>query len=80
MSNVIDLASRRGDRIVIETGILKSGDPALNGRRTFWLEYHPAYGGSVITWDGESLAEARRAAAEWAATGAVVSDRTGMPS
>jgi len=80
VSNVIDLASRRVDRIVIETGIVKSADPELNGRRTFWLEYRPADGGACITWDGESLAEARRAAAEWAADGAVVSDRTGMPA
>ncbi len=78
MSNVIDLASRRADRVIIETGIVKSADPDKHGRRVFWLEYQPADGGSLITWQGSSLAEARRAAAEWIAGGAIISDRTGM--
>jgi hypothetical protein len=80
VSNVIDLASRRVDRIVIEAGIVKSADPDLDGRRTYWLEYQPADGGACITWQGASLSEARRAAAEWVAGGAVISDRTGMPA
>lgn len=68
------------DRLVIETGVSsRYDDPDQVGKRLYWLEYRPAAGGHLIAWTGTSLAEARRAAAEWASDGVTISDRTGMP-
>lgn len=78
MTDVIDLAARRVDRIVIEAGTLKSADPDLFGRPIFMLTLHGADGSENAVWQGDSHAAAHAAAAEWAASGMPVSDRTGL--
>ncbi len=76
--SVVDIATRRVDRIVIDTGIYKSGrDRGWIGRRVYWVEHVSADGGTCMLWMGISYAEACRGAAEWAAEGVPVSDRTG---
>lgn len=75
--SVIQFEPRRVDRIVLDTGIVRSADPDLHGRRTFWLEHIGADGGALIVWQGDSYAAARQAAVEWAACGLPICDRTG---
>jgi len=66
VTNVIDLDSRRpGGRIVIDSGIMKTQDHPLYGRKVWVLNWEEPDGGYNNVGIFSSRAEALRAALEW---------------